>query len=151
MAIVPRTADAQEILQETAIALWKQIDRYDPAQPFTPWACRFAANKAKEHLRDQGRWKGFLDDEIAAALLARRNQLAPELDRRVGPLHECLSELPEKNRAVIRKYYFDQASIEETAEEVGRSIDAVYKSLQRIRSALMRCINGKAASLETLS
>ncbi|MEM7559704.1 MAG: sigma-70 family RNA polymerase sigma factor [Planctomycetota bacterium] len=61
MAIIPRVADAQEIFQETAVALWKEIDKYDPSAPFTPWACRFAANKAKEHLRKQGRWKGFLD------------------------------------------------------------------------------------------
>jgi paraquat-inducible protein B len=30
---------------ETAIALWEKFDAYDPAQPFTPWACRFALNK----------------------------------------------------------------------------------------------------------
>ena len=57
MAIVPRADDAREIFQETAVALWKQIEKYDPSLPFTPWACRFAANKAKEYLRKQGRWK----------------------------------------------------------------------------------------------
>lgn len=151
MAIVPRMADAQEVVQETAIALWKQIDRYDPTMPFTPWACRFAANKAKEHLRNQGRWKGFLDEEIASALLARREQLSPELDRRVVPLRDCLNELSETNRRVIQRYYFDQASVDETAAEVGRSVEAVYKILQRIRRALMKCIRGKSTALEALS
>ena len=130
MAIVPRTADAQEVVQETAIALWKQINCYDPSKPFAPWACRFAANKAKEHLINQGRWKGFFDEEVATALLARREQLVPELDCRVEPLRDCLKELTANNQTVIRKYYFDQASIEETAAEVGRSMEAVYKSLQ---------------------
>lgn len=143
MAIVPRAADAQEILQETAIALWKQFDRYDPSKPFAPWACRFAANKAKEHLRKQGRWKGFLDEEIASTLLARRDQLSQNLDRRLEPLKDCLGELSANNRTLIEKYYFDQASIDETASEVGRGVDAVYKSLQRIRASLMRCISGK--------
>ena len=36
MVLVPQAADAQEVFQETAVALWKQIDKYDPAQPFTP-------------------------------------------------------------------------------------------------------------------
>ena len=101
MAIVPRADDAREIFQETAVALWKQIEKYDPSQPFTPWACRFAANKAKEYLRKQGRWKGFLDEDIATALLARREQLAPELDRRVGPLRDCLREMPDEIQALI--------------------------------------------------
>ena len=148
MAIVPRADDAREIFQETAVALWKQIEKYDPSQPFTPWACRFAANKAKEYLRKQGRWKGFLDEDIATALLARREQLAPELDRRVGPLRDCLREMPDEIQALIQKYYFDQASIEATAAEVGQSVDAIYKSLQRSRIALLKCINGKLATME---
>lgn len=146
MAIVPRRADAQEILQETAIALWKNVEKYDPSKPFVPWAYRFAAYKAKEHLRKQGRWNGFLDEKVASVLLARREQLAPELDRRVEPLRDCLTELSDNNRTLIEKYYFDQESIEETADAVNRSVAAVYKSLQRIRSALTQCINTKLAS-----
>ena len=84
MAIVPHVPDAQEIVQETAVALWKQFDQYDSSQPFTPWACRFAANKAKEYLRKKGRWNHFLDDDIASMLLARRENMAPQLDCRMG-------------------------------------------------------------------
>jgi RNA polymerase sigma-70 factor, ECF subfamily len=43
--LVPNVADAEDIVQQTAIALWEKFDAYDPAQPFTPWACRFALNK----------------------------------------------------------------------------------------------------------
>lgn len=146
MVIVPQVADAQEIFQETAIALWKQIDKYDPSKPFTPWACRFAANKAKEHLRRTGRWNGFLNEDIASVLLARREELAPDLDQRVVPLRDCLGELPKSNRVLIEKYYFHQSSVEKAASEVGRSITATYKALQRIRTALMECINGKLTS-----
>lgn len=147
MAIVPHAADAQEVLQETAIALWKQFDSYDPSLPFAPWAFRFAANKAKEHLRKQGRWSCFLDEDVAEMLLARREQLAPELDRRLEPLRDCLGKLSENHRELIDKYYFDQASVEETAQDVGRSVAAVYKSLQRIRATLTDCVSGKIASL----
>ena len=151
MAMVPQAGDAQEVFQETAVALWKQIDKYDPSQPFTPWACRFAANKAKEHFRSRSRWSGFLDEDVASLLLARREELAPDLDRRVGPLRDCLGGLSKNNRRLIEKYYFDQASVEETASEVGRSVAAIYKSLQRIRSALMDCVNSKLTSPEVPS
>ena len=148
MAIVPHAADAQEIVQETAVALWKQIDQYDRSQPFTPWACRFAANKAKEHLRKQGRWSAFLNDEVASLLATRREEIAATLDRRVEPLRDCLGELPSHNQSLVEKYYFDQTPVEEIASEVGRSAEALYKALQRIRAALMDCVNGKLAALE---
>ena len=151
MTIVPHVADAQEIVQETAVALWKQIDRYDPAQPFTPWACRFAANKAKEHLRKQGRWTGFLNEEIATMLMARREEIAPNLDRRVQPLRSCLSEMSSRDKVIIDKYYFQRTPIEDISREAGRSKDAIYKSLQRLRAALMNCVDGKLAAMEPSS
>lgn len=148
MAIVPRVADAQEIVQETAVALWKQADQYDPSQPFAPWACRFAANKAKEYLRSQDRWCGFLDESTASMLLARREEIAPELDRRVEPLRDCVDALPAHNRTLIQKYYFEQSSIEQISRDVGRTADAIYKALQRLRSSLMDCVNGKLSAAE---
>lgn len=151
MAIVPNVADAQEIVQETAVALWKHADRYDRSRPFAPWACRFAANKAKEHLRKQGRWKGFLDSDVAAMLLARREEIAAQLDQRVEPLRDCLRELPDRNRTLVEKYYFDQTSVEQLAGELGRTAEALYKALQRIRSALLDCVNGKLTAREGLS
>jgi DNA-directed RNA polymerase specialized sigma24 family protein len=42
LALVPNTADAQDILQEMAIALCAKVDEYDVDQPFMPWAARFA-------------------------------------------------------------------------------------------------------------
>ena len=38
-ALVPNVAGAEDIVQQTAVALWEKFDAYDPAQPFTPWAC----------------------------------------------------------------------------------------------------------------
>ena len=151
MAIVPNLADAKEIVQETAVALWNSIEQYDPERPFAAWACRFAANKAKEYLRKEGRWRGFLDEDVAALLLARRTELPPELDRRVEPLRDCVTELPPKNRSLVEAYYFEQSSIDELSESLGRSAEALYKSLQRVRSGLMDCVNGKLSALEGLS
>ena len=51
MATIPRLSDAQDVLQETAVALWRKIDAYDPTVPFTPWACRFASNEIRAFLR----------------------------------------------------------------------------------------------------
>lgn len=148
MAIVPHLADAQEIVQETAVALWKQIDKYNPERPFTPWACRFAANKTKEHLRSQGRWNSFLDEEVAAELLVRREEISPQLDQRITPLRECVDSLSGKNRQIVSRYYFDQLPIEQISDDLGRTVDAVYKSLQRLRTALMNCVNRKLAARE---
>src|SRR3954467_5126238 len=64
-ALVPNLADAQEIVQQSAVALWVKFDQYDPALPFTPWACRFALNLAKQWAASRQRWRSLLDNGLA--------------------------------------------------------------------------------------
>ncbi len=51
--------------------LWEKFDSYDPNQPFTPWACRFALNKARQWIERHRRWKALLDGGLAEELALR--------------------------------------------------------------------------------
>ncbi len=140
MCLIPNANDAREIVHNTSIALWRKIDQYDPEQPFMRWACQFALIETKEFLRTQVRWRRFLDDDVVHLLLSRRMEMSEELDERRIHLRECLRKLPETQRKVVEHYYFDDRPIEQLAAASNISADAVYKSLQRIRAALMECI-----------
>jgi RNA polymerase sigma-70 factor (ECF subfamily) len=143
MALIPNVSDARDVVQETAVALWQAIEKYDRAKPFTPWACRFALNEARMHLRTESRRRRLINEEVAALLDARRVEIAGALDSRREHLQDCLSRLPEEQRRLVRGYYFDEESIEALAGQLGRGTEAIYKSLQRIRQALHQCIERK--------
>ena len=76
-ALVPNVADAEDIVQQTALALWEKFDAYDPTQPFTPWACRFAINIAKQWLARRKRWQSLLEGNLVEDLASRRAELRP--------------------------------------------------------------------------
>lgn len=143
MVLVPNVNDARDVVQETAVALWQSIEKFDPARPFVPWACRFALNEARRHLRSASRRRRLIDDDVAALLESRRVELAPRLDRRREHLRDCLARLPADQYRLVLGYYFDEDSIEALATQLGRGTDAIYKSLQRIRRALHECIERK--------
>jgi RNA polymerase sigma-70 factor (ECF subfamily) len=146
MALVPNVSDARDVVQETAVALWQAIGKYDRQKPFIPWACRFALNEARLHLRTESRRKRFLEEDVAALLDARRVELAAPLDVRREHLLDCLARLPEEHLRLVRGYYFEGESIESLAAALGRGAEAVYKSLQRTRQALHHCIDLKLRS-----
>ena len=87
-ALVPNVTDAEDIVQQTALALWEKFDAYDPAQPFTPWACRFALNKARQWIERRQRWQALLDHGLAEELAQRRQELQPEFERRLKHLED---------------------------------------------------------------
>jgi RNA polymerase sigma-70 factor (ECF subfamily) len=139
-ALAPKAADAQDIVQQTAVALWRKFDRYDPAQPFTPWACRFALLEARQFLRRDQRWGAFLDDALVDDLAARRAALGDEMERRFAHLSDCLQKLPPAQRETVESYYYRRTPVEQLAAATGRSVEALYKALQRIRQALLLCV-----------
>ena len=141
--LVPRPDDLQDVLQETATALWQKIDQYDPNQPFTPWACRFALVEARKLQRKERRWSRLLSDEVVQKLYERRVQLQPHLDERRGHLADCIGRLPVRHKQVLTAYYFDHSPIATIAERFHRSGDAIYKLLQRTRERLQACIERK--------
>jgi RNA polymerase sigma-70 factor (ECF subfamily) len=143
-ALVPSVADAEDIVQQTALALWEKFDAYDPAQPFTPWACRFALNKARQWIERRQRWQAVLDSGLAEELARRREELQPELDSCLRRLDGCLAKLPEDQRSLVEGYYFRREGVERLAGSSGRTIAATYKMLQRIRRSLQVCIEGAA-------
>jgi RNA polymerase sigma-70 factor (ECF subfamily) len=142
--LVPNIADAEDIVQQTALALWEKFDAYDPAQPFTPWACRFALNKARQWIERHQRWRALLEEKFLEEVERRREDLRPQLEFRLRPLEKCVAQLPGEQRQLIEGYYYRRTTIETLAEESGRTVAATYKALQRIRHSLHYCIEGTA-------
>jgi RNA polymerase sigma-70 factor (ECF subfamily) len=139
-ALVPNIGDAEEIVQQTAVALWKKFDQYDAQQPFTPWACRFASNIVKQWAASRQRWQALLEHGLAEELANRREQLRTQFEGRLSHLDHCLEKLPSEQRGIVEAYYFRRQGIDVIAAQTRRSMESVYKALQRIRLMLRQCI-----------
>lgn len=149
-ALVPCIADAEEIVQQTAVALWGKFDQYDTSQPFTPWACRFAINTAHQWVARRQRRQALLDRGLAEELTRRREKLLPRFESRLRYLDACLEKLAAEQREIVDAYYFRRQNVAVIATEAQKSIDAIYKLLQRIRSMLRHCIEQSTQAGESL-
>jgi RNA polymerase sigma-70 factor (ECF subfamily) len=141
-ALVPNVSDAEDIVQQTAVALWERFDAYDPAQPFTPWACRFALNKARQWIERHQRWRALLDNGLAEELARRGEELRPEIESRLRRLEGCVGLLPDDQRNLVEGYYYRREEIDQLAARTGRTAASTYKALQRIRQTLQACVEG---------
>lgn len=149
MVLVPNVNDARDVVQETAVALWRAMDKYDPARPFIPWACRFALNEARMFLRSETRRRQHLNEDVTALIEQRRLEIAGALDQRREHLQDCLRRLPGNQRQLVHGYYFNNETTAVIAGRLGLGTEAVYKSLQRVRQALHACIERKLRTAES--
>ncbi len=136
-----RSAELDEVAQETAIELFRSLTRYEPDQPFLPWMRGFARNAAARHRRR------FARDRSRAEALREFVTQHAEGDPEREPwwvdaerLRSCVARLPDRSQEVIRMHYFDGSRCERIAEQLRMTAVAVRKALSRSREVLRRCV-----------
>jgi RNA polymerase sigma-70 factor (ECF subfamily) len=143
LSTIPSVVDAREVLQETAAALWRKMNEYDTAMPFTPWACRFAANEIRAFLRRENRQRRWLDEDVAELLRVHQDNRVDAARPQIDHLRECLEALPQAQHELLRRYYFEELSVDSIARALNRTAEAVYKTMQRSRETLADCLRRK--------
>jgi RNA polymerase sigma-70 factor, ECF subfamily len=149
--LVPHTADAQDILQETAVALWAKVDDYNLEEPFMPWAARFAWFQIRKHRLYQARRHRHvvaLSDEAVAALAADQAEFEAGVPQRGQILQECMEKLIGDDRLLLRDRYDLKISIRDVAQQRGVEPGQLYKRLGRIRHTLLDCINNTLSAAD---
>jgi RNA polymerase sigma-70 factor (ECF subfamily) len=141
LRLVPDIDDAHEILQDTAVDLWRKFDRYDPALAFAPWACGFAFRRVLKHREEQARRVRYLSSESLNLIVAERLEKDGILEDRRRALERCLQQLRDDDRLVVEHRYSRQMSVAKIAGTTGRNTSALYKALERIRRQLYECVN----------
>lgn len=138
-------SEAEDLLQETARALWKKFGDYDPTHPFLPWARKFARYEVLNYLSRQRTRRKYFSNEMVELLAADWDTVESQHDARILALEQCVEELPENSRSLLNDRYRDANSLQDVAARDGTTPNALYKTLQRIRKALLDCVNRKLA------
>jgi len=134
--------DAEDLVQETLVALHTRRDSYDPNYPLTAWMYAIARYRLIDFLRRakhrvtadiDGLDIGGVDPEIEASD-ARRDVAA------------LLGKLPEKQRRAIQLVKLEEKSVREAAEETGFSESDIKISVHRGLKTLMRLMGQEQAT-----
>ena len=144
--LVPRRHDAEDLLQETSVVICEKFSEFAPGTDFVAWACQIAYWRIRYSRQKFARSKVVFDQTVLDAVAQTAASLAPELDARHEALAVCLQKLNPRERDFVLTRYEPGAGVEEAARRSGRSLDAAYKALTRIRKLLFDCVSHQLAS-----
>lgn len=141
-SLVPSVTDADDVLQEVAITLWKKFGEFEGKSPedFRRWAFSVAKFKVLSWKRDRLRDRHFFSDDLLARLAEESAAQSVRLTAQREALQDCVEKLPEKQRSVVEAAYAPKARMDELAGSLGRTAMSLYKQLHRIRVALAECV-----------
>jgi len=133
-------ADAQDILQDVAVAILDGHTLPPSDRDFTAWAIGIARHKIADHFRRKSRLQPIMGDEVLQVVA---DAFAAHVDGWTAEGHaleHCLDRVKGDAKHLLDLRYRDGQSPQEIARRLGRTSDAIRASLLRVRRSLRECI-----------
>ena len=144
--LVPDRPDAEDLLQETCVVICDKFEEFTPGTDFVAWACQIAWWRIRYSRQKFARSKVVFDDIVLEAVARTASTMREELDERHEALAACLQKLAPRDRELVLTRYEPGSGVAEAARRSGRSMDAAYKALNRLRKLLHDCVTDQLAN-----
>lgn len=138
--LVPTRADADDVMQEVSVVLWEKFESFRDGADFRASAFGVARFEALAWLRDRGRDRLVLDEEVVLKIAEESAQDEPKLEQQRAALDRCMAKVPVEQRELLMHAYQPEVRIQEVARGSGRSVPGFYQWLHRMRRMLLDCI-----------
>jgi len=134
--IVGNSFDAEDIMQELMIKIWKRIDQFDAIENKEAWCMTATRNMAI----DKTRAKKYNVQDISEVFHLSDGEdtvdRKMEKEERFGSIMQLVNQLPEKQKMIIHLRDVEGYTYQEIADMTETTLDFVKVSLHRARKTL---------------
>src|SRR5919202_4650150 len=141
--------DAEEMVQETFLRAWKQIEKFDGRASFSTWLYRICANCSLDHIRARQRRQEqhpaahaeeAADPVMSIAADAPSPERLAQSAQISAMLEPALGQLSAMERAAFILRHYEGLPVEEISRmlgvQPGAAKHSVFRAVQKLRRAL---------------
>ena len=120
--------DANDILQNTFLKAWSNIDNFRGNAKLSTWLYKIAINESITFInKERARNEASIDDDSFLLNNIESDQYSDGDEAQVK-LQRAINSLPEKQRLVFNMRYYDEMKYEDMSEILGTSVGALKAS-----------------------
>jgi RNA polymerase sigma-70 factor (ECF subfamily) len=144
--ITGRAEDAEDVVQETFLRAYRQLDRFESRANFGTWLYRIAANCAVDLLRARPRREVTEEADTLERLSGDADNTVPSPERALlgreisDRVSQALEKLSDMERAAFTLRHFEGLSIEEIGRALGLRASAtkhsIFRAVKKVRHEL---------------
>jgi RNA polymerase sigma-70 factor, ECF subfamily len=137
--------DAEDIVQETFLKLWRGVGQIKEAAALRGWLIRVASNAMLDKLRARTHDDLEFADEVADTRPNAETDLQrAQVSNRIA---QSLANLPERQRLALTLVYYEQMTNIAAAAIMEISVDAIESLLSRARRSLKENLSSQKNEL----
>ena len=156
--LVERREDVEDLVQDTYVSAFSQLDKLTDPQAFVKWLHRIATNTAANHLKKKTPILFATDEQeeqVLGSIPAVGEDFLPEEFAVNQDLREhlmaAIRELPEKQRMAIFLHYYEGTSVKELAETLNVGENTVKSRLNAGRAGIRKHLEKLGITSATMS
>lgn len=144
-ALLGNYTAAEDVVQEAMLVVVHKFEQFQEGTSMLAWCrtiVRLEVLKMKQkNQRDRSLAERLLDDAVDSAFEEFQSAQRYEADEPWRQaLENCLSHIPDRGRKVLKSRFVDELSYQEIGERVNMTLEAVRKSLFRIKKQVRLCV-----------
>jgi RNA polymerase sigma-70 factor (ECF subfamily) len=131
--------DVDEVMQQTSMIAWRKFADYTEGTNFVAWLSTILRYEALKLRRSKHRDRLVFSDELLQVIEDEGSNELEEINKYRSALNRCLEKLSEPQVKLLQMTYSSGMKLKEVSETTGYSVQAFYKTIQRLRAALLKC------------
>lgn len=131
--------DVDEVMQETSLVAWRQFKDFTIGTSFPAWLSTILRFEALKLRRTKQRSRLVFSDALLQVIEDEGNNDLENIVQYRAALQTCLEKLSAPQRNLLQMTYSSGLKLREVSEKTGYSTQAFYKTIQRLRAALLKC------------
>ena len=124
------TTDADDLFQEICLTAYLKYSQLKKKESFKPWILSIARNRCNDYFRRMLKLQEVPIEEIPESKLTY-GRLGPTLP---SPVEETMDALTEKDREILRLYFWQKLSLAEISEKLNIPIGTVKSRLHTAKN-----------------
>ncbi len=143
LRILGEQGEAEDVLQEVYLTVWRRAGTFDPARGVSPitWLAALARNRAIDRLRvSKAHLHRSIDEAAEAPDTAPLAEDALMQAQTGGRLSVCLGRLEPRHAGYLRAAYFDGLTYAQLAEQAGAPLGTMKSWIRRSLIRLKACL-----------
>ncbi len=146
LGILGNRGQAEDALQEGYVRVWRNAERFDQRKGAAmTWLISIVRNRALTLRHSMSRLQP-VEEETLDVMVEDRDDGPEDVDpAEKQALHDCLNELMDKQREVVRKPYLYGYTHSELAEATGNPLATVKTWIRRGLAQLKLCLDDATA------
>ena len=143
VAAVSNYHDAEDLLQQVAVAVARDFDKYDPDTPFVRWAVAIARNRVLNYRRAKATNKLVFSQDTLDLLESAMPDEPPAETATKSALRVCIEKLQDRSRRALVLRYEQDLRPSEIAGKLGMTATALSTLMSRVHKTLAKCVKAR--------